>query len=227
MAMKSTVFELTFPEKVPSQTREEGVKFLIPTLHAYAVEYSEFTFRDAMLKHKQPLEGRDYVLAEDGLIWQNAESTIFDFVHSYRLVIHYHGIRDYSLLFPHVNDINLRNRLGDFYQEAESSFDRSAWLSFVLMCGALYEGLLYSHFCRNDNFSKLIERALKRGIIDLQGAKIMTNTRELRNLIHANNAATPFVKRSQAMDTRTVMDKLIKNAPHWPKETKDTTEGSE
>ncbi len=44
------------------------------------------------------------------------------------LVIHYHGLKDYSLLFPWVNNNDLRKRLGEYYKEAELNFDSGAWL---------------------------------------------------------------------------------------------------
>ncbi len=214
--MKSTVFNLKFPSNVPPSHTDQGVKFKIPTLRAYAVEYSEFSFTDGLSKHKQPTEGLEYVLVDDGLVWHSFELPFFQQQDGYRLVVHYHGIRDYSLLFPHVGDQDLRRRLGEFYEEAESNFENAAWLSYALMCGALYEGLLYHHFeCQNDDFAELIRRTQVNNIVDEFTVRVMTKTRELRNLVHASRASTPFVDRSQAMDMRTVMDKLIKGASDW------------
>ena len=212
--MKSTVFELHFPKNAPNRMVETDVKFLIPTLRAYAIEYSEFKFRGGFNDHKELVEGKGYDLVEDGLIWHGFFEPTFSEDY-YRLVIHYHGIKDYEALFPNVADKNLRTRLGQFYQEVETNFDNAGWLSYALMCGALYEGLLYSHLGKNLEFEKLIGRALTRELIDSKTASIMHTTRELRNLVHASRCVEPYVTRAQAMDMRSTMDRLIQNASGW------------
>ena len=214
--MKSTVFELKFPPNVPDRNKEADVKFPIPTLKAYAIEYSEFTFKGGFHEHKELTEGRDFELIDDGLIWHGFFPPMQPSLDYYRLVIHYHGIRDYGLLFPHVQEQVLRVRLGKYYEEAESTFDNGAWLSFALMCGALYEGLLFAHFGKDASFSDMIDKAASETIIDEGTAKIMHVTRDLRNLVHASKATDPFVSRLQAMDMRKVMDRLIQQAWQWP-----------
>ena len=67
--MKSTVFELKFPSDAPDRYKETDVKFPIPTLKAYAIEYSEFTFKGGFGEHKEMVEGQNYSLVDDGLIW--------------------------------------------------------------------------------------------------------------------------------------------------------------
>ena len=78
------------------------------------------------------------------------------------------------------------------------------------MCGAIYEGLLYGIFKNRDVFFSLIEKASQKEIIDEDTKQIMHTARELRNLVHGNNYEKPYVTRLQAMDMRTIMDKLIK-----------------
>jgi hypothetical protein len=111
-----------------------------------------------------------------------------------------------------VEDIVLRERLGSFYEESEASFDSGAWLSFALMCGAVYEGLLYARFKKNISFNKLIVMAKSEAIIDSEIVEIMHTARSLRNLVHAGNYSSVYVSRLQAMDMRKVMGRLIKTA---------------
>ena len=210
--MKSTSFVLKYPEGAPNRVSEMNLTFVIPTLPAYAIEYSEFSATSQMDSgQKEFVEGMDYFLDQDKLIWQNFEEPFFKERTVYRLVIHYHGIRDFRLLFPQVQEPQLQERLGMFYEEAEVAFDNGAWLCFSIMCGAIYEGLLYFHFQIKDMvFSKMIDQALSCDLIDNETATIMHSTRTLRNLVHGGKYVKPYVSRLQAMDMRKVMDKLIK-----------------
>jgi hypothetical protein len=208
--MKSTRFDLRFPRDIPVPEEGTEIKFPVATLPAYAIEYSEFTVRGGFYEDKELVEGQDYLLQDDGVVWKGFFSPKFPGMDCYRLTIHYHGIRDYSLLFPQVSPAELRTRLGSYYEEAETCFDGGAWLSFALMCGAVYEGLLYAQFRKDWEFRRLIQHANSTMLVDEPTAKIMDDARDLRNLVHANRYATPYVSRKQAMDMRTVMDKLIK-----------------
>ena len=212
------MFDLKLPTHAPERHQGTGVTFPIPTLKAYAIEYAEFSFKGGFREHKELTQGRDFELTDDGLVWHDFFSPLSPDLNYYRLVIHYHGIRDYELLFPQVQEPVLRARLGKYYEEAEATFDNGVWLSFSLMCAAVYEGLLFAHFrFRKDTpFSDMITKAEETAIIDKDTARIMHVARELRNLVHANKAADPFVSRLQAMDMRTVMDRLIQQASHWP-----------
>lgn len=214
--MKSTVFELKFPSVPLGWKAETGVKFPIPTLKAYAIEYAEFTCKGGLNEHKEMIQGEDFELVEDGLFWHHPFTPMFTRSDYYRLVIHYHGIKDYSLLFPHVGNKELQERLGHFYEEAELSLDSGAWLAFSLMCGAVYEGLLFHYFGqRETKFEKLIDAAHAEGVINDATAKIMHSTRQLRNLVHASRSDTEYVRRAQAMEMRTVLDRLIKDTVFW------------
>lgn len=132
------------------------------------------------------------------------------------LTIIYFGIRDYQLLFPWITNQDLKIRLGDFYREAEINFENGCWLSYALMCGALYEGILFAKFpLRNSRglfytFKQLIDHAYNETCINIATKNLMDKTRDIRNLVHANNHVKPFVSRLEAMDMRTTMDSLIK-----------------
>lgn len=214
--MKSTVFELKFPSNAPHRSENPDVKFSIPTLKAYAIEYSEFVFKGGFGEHKELVEGEGYTLVDDGLIWHGFYEPRLPIMDYYKLVIHYHGIRDYALLFPHIKSNHLQRRLGQFYEESEVSFDNGAWLSFALMTGAIYESMLFDFGGgKKRTFSKLIAMGKKKGILDEFAAEVMNRTRELRNLVHAEQAKKPFVTRAEAMDMRKVLDRLIKQAVEW------------
>jgi hypothetical protein len=219
--MKSTVFELKFPDPTPNwmATKEKDVIFPIPTLKAYAIEYSEFTLKGGFNEHKEMIERRDYDLLEDGLIWHTSFAPMHPSMNYYRLVIHYYGIKDYSLLFPHVSNPTLQQRLGEFYEEAEASLDSGTWLAFALMCGAVYEGLLYHHFGeKNEKFDVLIKNGQEAKILDTATVNTLRTAQELRNLVHANKADKQFVTRVQALEMRTVLDRMIKDAAYWVRE---------
>ena len=113
--MRSTVFELTFPTNAPERDQGTDAMFPIPTLKAYAIEYAEFTFRGGLGEHKELTQGRDFNLTDDGLVWHGFFPPRWPDFDYYRLVIHYHGIRDYELLFPQAQDPVLRARLGKYY----------------------------------------------------------------------------------------------------------------
>ncbi len=213
--MKSTVFELRFPGNAPKRHESYTVKFHVPTLRAYAVEYSEFKFKGGLQEHKELVEGSDFELVEDGVLWHGFFEPTYVLEDRYRLIIHYHGIRDYQALFPGVENLRLRERLGAFYKEAEASLENEMWLSYALMCGALYEGLLYGHLGKDGQFSTLIKSAEERRLIDPKTVDVMNEARNMRNLVHASRWEQPYVSRAQAMDMRAIMDRLIKSASHW------------
>ena len=117
--MKSTVFDLTYPSNGPGWGESGNAEFPIPTLKAYAIEYSEFKVTGGLHAHKEMIEGQDYTLKESALLWHSAVASMLRGMDYFRLVIHYHGIRDYGLLFPHIQNAELQRRLGQFYEESE------------------------------------------------------------------------------------------------------------
>jgi hypothetical protein len=206
--MKSTIFDLdvaapTCAHKNPSDSIHI-YEFTIPTLSAFAIEY--FTLQFGALSC--------FPSKEDSI--QNDKLTVcleYDLNGlDSKLVVHYHGIRDYKLLFPFVADTSLQERLGNFYREAEIAFENASWLSFMLMCGAIFEGILFAKLESEDSFHKLISTANQQGLIDTRTESIMNKVRGYRNLVHADNYTKPYVSRVDAMDTRITLDKLIKAA---------------
>lgn len=205
--MKSTVFHLdqasaTFVHRL---TEKHEYEFEIPVLKAYAIEY----FIVEMLVDGGSLYTGDYDVNNGKLIVEGPDPRSMN---DYRitLTIHYHGIRDYSLLFPAIPDASLKERLGQFYREADAAFETGSWLTFTLMCGALFEGVLYAKAGVNKSFNVLIDDAHANGDIDVTTSTVMHTVRGHRNLVHANRHTEPYVSRADAMDTRVILDKLLR-----------------
>ena len=206
--MNSTIFDLNFAAQTcihqDLSNDRHRYELTISTLPAFAIEY--FTFQFGVLSSFPDVNDS---LDNDKLtIYTESELTGLDS----KLVIHYHGIRDYKLLFPFIADLSLQERLGNFYREAETSFDNAAWLSFMLMCGAIFEGMLFAKLGQpnGSKFHQLITNARQDSLIDIDTESIMNKVRGYRNLVHANRHSDLYVSRVDAMDTRTTLDKLIK-----------------
>lgn len=206
--MKSTIFELDITASTcvyenPSNSIHI-YEFTIPILPAFAVEYFTLQFGSlSCFPDKQDSIQKDKLTVFTGYSLDELDS---------KLVIHYHGIRDYNLLFPFVANSSLKERLGNFYREAEITFENASWLSFMLMCGAIFEGILFAKLGQDKSFNNLIRAASHKGLIDAHTESIMNTVRGYRNLVHANKHTDPYVSRMDAMDTRITLDKLIKAA---------------
>jgi len=202
--MNTTLFDLDY-NSATHETRDGKslAVFKVPTLPAYAIEHSDFSI-NGLGSNK---EGDEYVITGDEVLREEIDIAATD---SLRLLIYHHGIRDYRLLFPSIADLALVERLANFYNEAEKNFDNGSWLSYALMCGAIYEGLLFAKLGVNKNFAPLIGDALTAGLIDAETANVIEKARNFRNLVHANRFHEVYVSRADAMDMRTTIDKLIK-----------------
>jgi hypothetical protein len=211
--MKTTMF-LGTQMRIESRSDSDGhiPVVLVPTLSAYAVEYAEFTppaHLDA--GYVQLHSGAHFEIVGDRIQFRYGFSDSLGSFESSRLVIHYHGIRDFEALFPQITDDSLRRRLGQFYQEAEATFDSNSWLAFVLMSVAIYEGLLAFRLGVADGkLARLIDNALDQKLISVNEANILHDAREHRNLVHAALHVNPYVRRAEAMDMRITLDGLIR-----------------
>lgn len=212
--MKTTMFKMSHMRTIVGAKGADRVH--VPTLSAYAIEFAEFTPPPNLdVGHIEFVEGRDFRLEGDHVILAAPLNQYFGSIggeHSgVKLVIHYHGIRDYELLFPQVTELSLRSRLGQFYEEAEKVFDIGAWLSFALAASAIYEGLLGWRLGRTRGvLADLVEEAFKNRIIASGDRQILDVARKARNLVHASRHKEQCITRTEAMDMRTVMDKLVR-----------------
>lgn len=204
--MKSTLFAINLKDPNICSYKNIGDNFIytfhIPTLGAYAVDYSTLNLGGSTLFP-------DYSTIDGDNLKIHTKFSLEKYQNCY-VTIHYHGIRKYSLLFPNVTPSQLQERLGMFYSEAETAFENASWLTFMLMCGAIFEGILYSKIHKKNTFKELIESAFSTGIIDKDAEIIMNKVRNYRNIVHANKHTDPYVDRADAMDTRHLLDSIIK-----------------
>ena len=112
--MKTTVFKLEFP-KYSQPDRHFDVydaTYRVPSLPAYAVISHTLEYKSSMPMDIE--QGIDHHLLEDTVQINGVRSLFRTEERKCILTLHYAGIRDYALLFPHVKDEKLRARLGQF-----------------------------------------------------------------------------------------------------------------
>ena len=211
--MMVTTFRIDNPKyflagNAPFQRHDAFYK--IPILPAYAVIDSQLEMSNSMHIDAGYIPPT-YELEEDGVVTQSNDNNYLKNV-SGILTIYHNGIKDYELLFPHIEDVSLKKRLGQFAEEAEKAFSNQSWISYCLMVGSVLEGLLFNEF-GNRKFSELIRCAKNRDLITEQEANLINNVRETRNQIHANRHNEIIVGRKTALEISTAYDKLIKR--HW------------
>ena len=76
------------------------------------------------------------------------------------------------------------------------------------MCGAIFEGVLLAKGLK-ESLSKKIEKARNNGIIDERTQQVMNSVNDFRNLVHAYKYDKSYVTRANAMDIRSVLDRII------------------
>jgi hypothetical protein len=209
--MRTTMFTGAQMRAVSYKASEHVETVHIPTLSAYAVEYAEFTPpRDVDSGYHLLHSGADFELKEQNIMFASGFSLKFggrELSASYSLSRHPRP----RIAFPTSDGAQLKVRLGAYYQEADATFEKGAWLSFALMSAAIYEGLLAWKLGRAaDKFAALIETARSRGVLDTSEYKILQKARVHRNLVHASRYEEPWVERASAMDMRTTLDGLIR-----------------
>jgi hypothetical protein len=181
--------------------------FYLPILAAYAIHHSKVEMENAIHSdngYQQP----NYVIENNAVILKNIGHGIFS-PSTGVLTIYHAGIKDYSLLFPHINNESLRQRLGQFAQEAGSAFESQSWMSYVMMVGAVVEGLLFNQF-NKDNFSQLINLAGESEILDVEEVAVIHEVRKLRNRVHASKHEEAFADRKIAMELNVIYERLLK-----------------
>lgn len=212
--MKTTVFKLenpSFGQEEPIFGPQETI-YKIPTLPAYSVIDHSLDSGDYS-PYETGNQQATYSLEDDCIRIQGVKNELFRSGKD-RFVIHFAGVRDFSLLFPHIDEHSYRERLGQYAEEAETSFESGAWLSFMMMAGAVIEGLLDD--CTPSTFGQfntIIDKANEQGIISDADAALCHQVREARNLIHSSKHRKEYVTRTLAMDTYVFYDELIKR--HW------------
>lgn len=201
--MKSFVLKL---HKRDSYIEGENILYNIPIIDAFGIV--AYTYYNGIISSGE----ENNIVIKDKKLILGGYAEIYDQMEELSiLTVSYCAIRDYSLLFSNILRINteLATRLGMYYYEAEKAFENEAWLTYSLMCGAIYEGLLYFNDIKEKTFYENIEKAYEINIIEEKEKEIMHSAREHRNLVHANKYNTEYVSRKSAVDMRTTMDNLI------------------
>ncbi|TCK06126.1 hypothetical protein [Marinobacterium mangrovicola] len=219
--MKTTVFVLTNPacDVRDGQFQIADYAYTVPSLPAYAILHHALSF-DLSIPIETGIQHQPYTIEGDKVVLSGRSIAGLSLIDRVTLTIGYSGVRDYALLFPHIQNEKLRSRLGWFAEEAERTFDASAWMSFVLMAGAVIEGLLTVRFYGDNgpnrnrdgkvDFYRLIKRAGESGLLSEGECENVDSVREARNTVHADRYESPFVDRKLAMDTYLVYDRLLK-----------------
>ncbi|MHB1140799.1 MAG: hypothetical protein ACYC1T_03430 [Sulfuricaulis sp.] len=209
--MRSKKFSLEKPSKVPDFMEKPDAEYRLPVLPAYAIEFAELrVYRDIDGVNQTVLqEGQGFDIDGDKVIWHAYHPTLFGMPQPIILIISYHGIRSYQMLFPAVRTPERADRLAKFYEELDKTFDQGAWLSFIVMCGAVFEGLLLDRFEVEMKFEKLVEKAYEKNVITDTEYQAIEKIRILRNRIHLGRANERFPERSDAMDIRKILDDMI------------------
>ncbi|MDH5190057.1 MAG: hypothetical protein OEW89_02280 [Gammaproteobacteria bacterium] len=212
--MKTTVFKLIDPIFEMVDENSDLVKeiYIAPTLPAYAILNSEVE-RSCETIDLMYMPARHEV-SIDRIIIDGVNSLLPTEVRSATLTVNYSGIRDYKLLFPQVTNKRLKERLGQFAEEAEIAFDAGAWMSFTIMAASVLEGLLFDVY-EKYHFHELIDLANENGAITNDEADLLNNVREIRNRVHASKYKQSFSDRKVSNDLYVLYDRLIKK--NWAK----------
>jgi len=212
--MKTQQFKLHMCIFAPDQYKDNTrtAEYLAPTLPAYAIEYAELIVppdldgtQDTRLFIDQGFE-----IANNKVLWHSYRQPLFG-NHEPILIMHYHGIRDYNLLFPATSSTVRVQRLANYYEEADKCFYSGAWLSFMLMCGAVFEGLLFDAIGSSspNEFKALIGKAAETELITDSEQILIDKVRAYRNMVHLDNKEGRYVSRADVMDTRKVLDSIV------------------
>lgn len=211
--MKTIRFDLDKCIAKPSQFDAPTAKYLVPTLPAFAIEYAVLkTPQYYFESHPRELtEGRGFHIEGDIVVLHSYTPNIFEEDTSPILLVHYHGIRDYRLLFPAVSTPERKQSLANYYEEADKCFEAAAWLAFMLMCGAVFEGLLFDRIgsASTHKFNDLIRKAHSTSMITADEAALFDTVRQYRNIVHLNQADKASVSRADVMDTRKILDVIV------------------
>jgi len=212
--MKSQQFILEKCLSIPDQYERNirAAEYIVPVLPAYAIEYAELIVPPDLdgVSETRILVDHGFGIDKDKVLWHSYRQPIFG-NHEPVLIIHYHGIRDYRLLFPAISSDARIQRLASYYEEAEKCFEVGAWLSFMMMCGAVFEGLLFDRVgsSKVKKFTGLITKATQQKLITADEKILMDKVRGYRNIVHLDNNEDSYVSRADVMDTRKVLDTII------------------
>ncbi|WP_444929726.1 hypothetical protein ACJJIF_18340 [Microbulbifer sp. SSSA002] len=214
--MQITIFPLQNPDYISDNDpvyQQSDAVFRLPQLPAYAIHHSQITLGHEVMSETAPQQP-EYHLTADTLVLSSRCLPMLGDPNGW-LTVYHNGVRDYQLLFPHIDNDGLQRRLGQFAEEADNAFNSQSWLSYVLMVGGVLEGLLFHHY-KNGTFSKMTNSACKDGLINSEEKEQIDEVRDARNKIHAGRYEQSLPGRALALDISITYDKLLKR--DWAKQ---------
>lgn len=209
--MLVTRFQLENPVLIRASGDEELYNdyliFKVPILPAYAITDTRLDIDKSMNTNSNascpPYELVNDTLITPGIAWD------MEYKSSGGLTVYHNGIKDYSLLFPHVESYGLRQRLGNFALEANNAFHSQSWISYCFTAGGVIEGLFYNKFNRT-NFIKLVELAMYDEIITNTEASFLYDIHKSCDRIQLYKNQEQIPNRKKAIELSIIYDRLIK-----------------
>ena len=219
--MRTALFELTSPvieRQDPLFSRVDEI-YTIPTLPAYAIVSHSLDYQSAVGLHDH-IGNVHTDIFKDTVRIKSVPARLPTESRRAIITIQYAGIRDHSLLFPSVENADLKIRLGEFAEEAENAYANGSWMSFTVMAISAIEGLLSDAFgepikawdkrdVRGD-LARLILYAIEKGALDANEGALLDGARKVRNRIHSGRFSEPLANRSSATDMYVLYDRLLK-----------------
>jgi len=194
-------------------SRDQSIKYLdLEFLNSLSINYINIYISGA----PQQTEDADYTVDGRRLILSSELSSSVGVNDEIELLIHYYGVRDYQSLFYFLGDHELEDKMGRYYHESELCFVNGCWLSYLMMVGAIFEGILYDKLKdaieldkdnAAKNFGKLLDKAYGDGSIIDETYMIMNSIRKKRNLVHVGCDPDSYPTYTDAMDAKAVLMK--------------------
>lgn len=118
--MQSAFFPLERIIKPPGNMDAPTAIYEVPTLPAYAIEWAELRREPGMAEDspRHAILGKGLEIDGTQVMWHDYKEPLLGETLSLILIIYFHGIRDYGLLFPQAGDPSLSRRLGSFLGQA-------------------------------------------------------------------------------------------------------------
>lgn len=213
--MKSTHFVLDNPiyRSEPSNNYYEKcwAEFRVPTLRAYS--FTNHSIDGVNMDSEGGTTPISSAIVDDKVLIYGVDKLMNTLRPSSPVLTVYHfGIKDYSLLFPEIEDPALKQRVGLFMEEADKTFEQEAWLSFVVMAGSVFEGILSDLTAdHGSTFGKLVSKVDDLQVLDGYVVSVLRDAVKFRNHVHAGRYNEETAIRQDAMNIRVQLDQFIKD----------------
>lgn len=215
--MKTILFELRSPDIERGAFGPVDEVYKVPTLPAYAIVSNGLDYQPGFGQ-----QGRfEHEITGDKVRIKSVPEWLPTETRRAVLTVHFAGIRDHSLLFPSVERVDFKSRLGEFAEEAEAAFANGSWMSFTVMAISAIEGLLHDAFEKktktwekrkekHGGLELLIDYATDKGALEGYEGALLHDARRVRNRIHAGRFSEPLADRASATDMYVLYERLLK-----------------